>query len=145
MNYNNLNSHYIQGDVLHADTGMGSESLDIEIIGQTRPNVMTFSPLTFEVRQSLCDKFEIEKSHLKSSFVSEECAVIGKPNHVEKIRGDGNCFFRAISYALSGSENSHMKLRVATVDHLLTNQGKFQCVLRDGFVSLEDYVMTQDV
>lgn len=107
VNYNNLNSHYIQGDVLHADTGMGSESLDIEIIGQSRPNVMTFSPLTFEVRQSLCDKFEIEKSHLKSSFVSEECAVIGKPNHVEKIRGDGNCFFRAISYALSGSENSH--------------------------------------
>ena len=34
-------------------------------------------------------------------------------------------------------------MRVATVDHLLTNHGKFQCVLRDGFVSLEDYVMTQ--
>ena len=121
------------------------ESLDVEIIGQSQPNVMTFSPLTLEFQKIICNQLGLVKSHLNSCVLSVECAVIGKPNDVKQIKGDGNCFFRAISYALSGSENSHMKLRIATVNHLLKNQSKFQGFLREGFMSLEDYVMTQNM
>ena len=85
-----------------------------EIIGQSQPNVMTFSPLTLEFQKIICNQLGLVKSHLNSCVLSAECAVIGKPNDVKQIKGDGNCFFRAISYALSGSENSHMKLRIAT-------------------------------
>ncbi len=65
LNCNKMNSHDIEGDVLHVDTGTGSESLDIEIIGLSRPNVLTFTPLTFELQQSICDKLEIPKKQMK--------------------------------------------------------------------------------
>ena len=33
------------------------------------------------------------------------------PGKVIDVLGDGNCFYRAISYAITRSEDSHMKLR----------------------------------
>jgi len=33
------------------------------------------------------------------------------PGKVVNALGDGNCFYRAISHAITGSEDSHMKLR----------------------------------
>ena len=31
---------------------------------------------------------------------------------------DGNCLFRALSYVLTGSEDDHMAIRVAILNHL---------------------------
>ena len=34
-----------------------------------------------------------------------------QPNSLRKIIGDGNCFYRSLSYVISGCENNHSKIR----------------------------------
>ncbi len=104
---------------------------------------MKFSPLTFEAKVVLCRAFGCEVSNLKSNIVNVQCQAMGKPRSVKRIRGDGNCFFRAISFAMSGTEDNHVQLRTACVNHLLRNANKLKCFLRDGFANVEDYVMRQ--
>lgn len=41
------------------------------------------------------------------------------PDRLYRIRGDGNCFFRAVAYAITGSEDKHHALRQMTVTHML--------------------------
>ena len=36
------------------------------------------------------------------------------------IRGDGNCFFRAIAHAITGSQQRHKQLRAMIIDHMRT-------------------------
>ena len=38
---------------------------------------------------------------------------------VKRIKGDGNCLFRALSYIISGSEEQHMVLRRAIIQHMI--------------------------
>ena len=40
-------------------------------------------------------------------------------------RGDGNCFFRAISMYLTGNDDSHIQLRTMITDHMVRNKDKF--------------------
>ena len=35
------------------------------------------------------------------------------PNHIKRIKGDGNCLFRSFSYIITGSEEQHMAVRIA--------------------------------
>ncbi|CAG2249461.1 unnamed protein product [Mytilus edulis] len=44
--------------------------------------------------------------------------IIGNPKDLQKIIGDGNCFYRAISYAITGTETNHIKIRSAIVNHI---------------------------
>lgn len=37
--------------------------------------------------------------------------MLGKPVHASKIISDGNCFFRAISFAITGSQDHHHEIR----------------------------------
>ncbi|ULU12101.1 hypothetical protein L5515_001523 [Caenorhabditis briggsae] len=45
-----------------------------------------------------------------------------EPDQIQEIEADGNCFFRAISWCLTGSEAHHKKLRRATADYLKDNK-----------------------
>ena len=41
------------------------------------------------------------------------------PNRFKRIGGDGNCLFRTFSFILTGSENQHMAVREAILDHMV--------------------------
>ena len=41
------------------------------------------------------------------------------PNHINRIRGDGNCLFRSFSYIITGSEEQHMAVRIAILNHMI--------------------------
>ena len=41
------------------------------------------------------------------------------PNHIKRIRGDGNCLFRSFSYIITGSEEQHMAVRIAILNHMI--------------------------
>ena len=43
------------------------------------------------------------------------------PGKVVGVLGDGNCFYRAISYAITGAEDSHMKLRKKLATYMSTD------------------------
>ena len=46
----------------------------------------------------------------------EVCLTV--PVSIRQIVGDGNCFYRAISDIVTGSQSQHLGIRRATVDHM---------------------------
>ena len=57
------------------------------------------------------------------------------PHATKPIGGDGNCFFRSISYIITGSELQHMDVRRVIVDHM-----KFVDYYPPGYTSAEQYI-----
>ena len=47
------------------------------------------------------------------------------PKKTKEIVGDGNCFFRCISYAIAGTERHHISVRNLVVDHMVNNFNPF--------------------
>ena len=50
--------------------------------------------------------------------------------------GDGNCFFRAISFLVTGSESQHRQVRLAITSHMLQNNDLF---IQNGYVGCAEY------
>jgi len=50
--------------------------------------------------------------------VGEAAVPLGSPKAVEKIKGDGNCFFRCFSYLITGKQNYHGDIRKIVCDAL---------------------------
>ena len=40
------------------------------------------------------------------------------PASIKQIAGDGNCFYRCIAQAITGSQSQHLAIRTALVDHM---------------------------
>jgi hypothetical protein len=55
------------------------------------------------------------------------------------VKGDGNCFFRAISLILTGDETSHFLLREAAVAVLKQNQSFFEPFLVESGTAWETF------
>ncbi|XP_038062442.1 uncharacterized protein LOC119732934, partial [Patiria miniata] len=113
---------------------------DVEIIQTNQPVNLKFVPLVYDHKIVLCEKFGITKLCLDRHEISKICEKLSKPDSVKTIQGDGNCFYRAISYAISGTEDNHMQLRLAIVHHLLENAAQFRCCLREGYRTVQEYV-----
>ena len=64
----------------------------------------------------MCNLFGI-KLHNVHNIISEENA--GKPSLTRQIKGDGDCFYRAISFLISGMEENHIIVRVHLLQHML--------------------------
>ena len=57
------------------------------------------------------------------------------PRAIKPIAGYGNCFFRSISYIITGSELQHMDVRRVVLDHM-----KFIDYYPAGYASTEQYI-----
>lgn len=89
----------------------------------------------------MCNKLGLPCSQIRDLRVIETPSrVLGKPCMNKQINGDGNCFFRAISYSLGSSENHHYKVRKAICKHVLENANDFKTFLRSEDVSVESHV-----
>ena len=60
------------------------------------------------------------------------------PRSMHRIQGDGNCLFRASSYAITGSERHHLFLRRAII-HYMRITDEAPCKSYDD-VTIDDYV-----
>ncbi|XP_064617311.1 uncharacterized protein LOC135481415 [Liolophura sinensis] len=107
---------------------------------QTTWTSLTFNPLTDEDQSLMCRKLELQKLPELDALGSS--SFLGEPCTTKKIKMDGNCFFRALSFAISGTEENHRRLRLLTVKHLLENSRLFSPYLRDGHVTVERYVQS---
>ena len=56
---------------------------------------------------------------------------VGEGREIDSIRGDGNCFFRAVSKAICGSEENHKQLRDLCVEFLNTHSNQFRQFVDD--------------
>ena len=65
---------------------------------------------------------------------------------VKCIVADGNCLFRCFAYAITGSEDQHMAVRAAIVDHMVTIA---HFLLGHGFIhshsSVQEYIRANNM
>ncbi|XP_076870348.1 uncharacterized protein LOC143521406 [Brachyhypopomus gauderio] len=67
---------------------------------------------------------------------------MGVPCETKTIIGDGNCLFRSLAFAISGSEKEHRKIRRAVTTQMERNESKYINCLRQGFSSVANYLAT---
>lgn len=65
------------------------------------------------------------------------CRAIA-PHIVVECTGDGNCFFRAVSWAIYGNEDQHAELREQAVKFMVGHRERFEEFLTDA--SYEDFI-----
>ncbi len=116
-----------------------SQDASVEII-RTDESVMLFCPVSSNVCEQLCKKLDIQHQCFSKAQDHEYGVEIGEPCRTVSIDGDGNCFFRSLSYAISGKENNHRKIRLAVVKYLREHAESFRTFLRPGYDSVEQYI-----
>jgi hypothetical protein len=94
----------------------------------------------------LQNRDEIIKRHrqtkVSGSFtISQQLAAIGCKKI--KIRGDGNCFFRAISHQLYNSQIEHLYVRYQAVNHIQLNMNFFAPIFED-YSAIGSYIERMD-
>ncbi|XP_018943400.2 uncharacterized protein LOC109071404, partial [Cyprinus carpio] len=114
---------------------------DVEFISETATVSFQFSPLTVQQQKSVCLKLNIVNVVIEQNNPNE-IVEMAEPCETKEILEDGNCFFRAIAYAISGSEEEHRKVRRAVVTHILHNEEKYVQYLRQGYSSVPEYIAT---
>ncbi|XP_030847547.1 uncharacterized protein LOC105443054 isoform X3 [Strongylocentrotus purpuratus] len=104
-----------------------------------------FVPLQNNDKQNICSKLNIRYIGKGCDSRLDRNSCIGVPLQSKEITGDGNCFFRAISYVISGTERNHAILRNATVKHLLQTKDMFSNTLRQEYRTVREYVLKRRI
>lgn len=94
---------------------------DIDILLHSESERFRFCLLSESTKQECCNKLGISYSLTGNNRKSIEIPIrqLGKPWMSKEIIADGNCFFRAISYSLTNSENHHYAVRSAICKHIM--------------------------
>ena len=112
------------------------------VICDTETSDFSFYPLQEGTKERLqrrtCINVAIHKNDNEPLHNKKE---LGFPSETKSITSDGNCFFRAISYAIFNNECHHMTIRNAIVNHLLKHEGLFKSFLRSGYHSVSSYIL----
>ena len=109
---------------------------DVVFVSDVRSKRLEFNPLRSDIAQALCKQLNVESEKL--DLVSTEVGALGAPCRNEQIVGDGNCFFRAVSQAVCGTQKNHRKIRLAVFKQLRANPLAY--TLRCEYSSMADYV-----
>lgn len=92
-------------------------------------------------RQELCNVLGItyfEVGNSRNFAIAEK--ELGKPCVCKEIIADGNCFFRAVSFSISHSQDYHYTVRTAICNHILKNENDFKTFLRSNESSIKSHV-----
>ena len=75
-----------------------------------------------ECQRQLCQHLGLQYRRPNHFGSGGPHCVLTQPNFktVRRILGDGNCLFRALSYVVTGSEDDHMAVRRAIVNHMVS-------------------------
>ncbi|XP_034537729.1 uncharacterized protein LOC117811513 isoform X2 [Notolabrus celidotus] len=115
-----------------------SDDTDVVFVSDVASKGLQFNPLRREVSEALCKQLNVESEIVDA--VSSEVGQLGVPCKNESIQGDGNCFFRAVSQAVSGTQKNHRKVRLAVVKQMESNVAKYKSLLRSEFSSVAEYL-----
>ncbi|XP_041461886.1 uncharacterized protein LOC121413199 isoform X1 [Lytechinus variegatus] len=118
---------------------------DLMIIEESQ-SILWFKPLVGKQKKKCCEIINIP--HFVASlenYAYEKWVPLEQPKDVKDIEDDGNCFYRAISFALTGSEEYHLIIRQAILTHLMENEDRFVGFLRMGYSSISHYVSSNDM
>ncbi|XP_071963825.1 uncharacterized protein [Antedon mediterranea] len=139
--------HNKEGHV-SSSNGWQSDS-DIEIVNvqyERRPDEnFKFIPISEAQKKNMCNEVGIHCEHTDMNCGINRASQIGHPLQITNITGDGNCFYRAISYIISGTEDNHFLLRRAITNHLLETGDLFINTFSHEYRSVKEYVLKKRV
>ena len=81
-----------------------------------------FTPPNVNWQRKVCQKEKLSflaKSGPFGQVHNAQFNAFTKPTRNKQIAGDGNCFFRAVSYVITGSEDQHDAVRKLICDHII--------------------------
>ena len=109
---------------LHTEKDIQQQDLCYQ---STEHQSFAFHPLTFEYQKTVARKINLPVMHVHQFYPG---TTLDEPTQIQNIRGDGNCFFRCISYLLSGSEEFHQTVRNAVVNHMVSLGSQMSRILQ---------------
>ena len=98
--------------------------------------VFSFHPVMRTWQADKCKIFnlQIQKSH---SLGTKEALL--SPCSLKTVIGDGNCFYRCISYCVTGSQDFHLNIRQKLVSHMRVNRDVMRTLIPGG-AGVLDYI-----
>ena len=91
---------------------------DLAITDVKEGNSFKFIPLLVIQRKAVCQRIglEMRKTNMAHSQVGEN--LESRVPRVTRVKGDGNCLFRALALATTGWEIGHLKIQDLVCDHI---------------------------
>ena len=134
--------------VVFEDQTLEEIDIDILVSGVQRPSAAKFEPLSLFCRKPAGARLGVHvgkqkglkrNSGLNFTGLSKVC---GHDFEVKQIGGDGNCFFRTISYLLLGIEDKHDIIRASIVEYIVNpdNLAKLRSYIPQEFSTGHEYV-----
>ena len=117
---------------------------DIEFVNPVAGEELVFQPISVGVCQFLCSNWDVD-------FVKDGCShslqvgPLGVPCSKQKVVADGNCFFRAVSQAVSGSQKHPRKIRLAVCKELERNAERYSGFLRCEYSTVLEYIQQSEM
>lgn len=84
---------------------------EVSITKISETQEFTYNPITLELQKRLSTNLSIQNENIPETFPKRSNVMLGKPVQTSEIISDGNCFFRAISFALTGLQDHHNEIR----------------------------------
>lgn len=96
--------------ILESNLKNEDESDDDLIIVETfvQQTIRKFFPVDYNWQFKMCNILNL---NIIEQINSIESKPLNFPTVFRDVRGDGNCLFRSLSYCITGSEDSHYKIR----------------------------------
>ena len=115
-----LSTDQKSSDIDHPASEEVSEEEDCSVLSSgspltDAPQPGIFQPIPTRGRKNLSTVFILCES--KPVYYGRKSELL-EPRRIHKTKEDGNCYFRAISYVLTGSEDSHGLIRHKIVNHM---------------------------
>lgn len=90
-----------------------SDDSDLEITEVFELSPRAFCPVDSLWQQKMCKKFNLNLHFPFNTFLSRP---LTNPKAFRRIKGDGNCFYRCVSYWITGSEDYYAIIRAKIVE-----------------------------
>ncbi|KAK3104116.1 hypothetical protein FSP39_024549 [Pinctada imbricata] len=113
-------------------TSDSGEKMTFDSVWNVAPDfVFTFQPVTnfWQTQKSKDFNLPLEKLLVSRSEEILRVCPLCPPSSLKTIGKDGNCFFRCISYYITGSEDHHFIIRRKLVSHMLANQNVMKTLM----------------
>ncbi|XP_062597979.1 uncharacterized protein LOC134259411 [Saccostrea cucullata] len=112
---------------------------EVEFVGSENHQIR-FLPLSSDQKKTHCEILGIPFSVNECENQHQYGQEITVPMSTVLVEPDGNCFFRAISFCLTGKQDYHQTIRLAICNHILENGLLFTPFLRPGVHSVENHI-----
>ena len=101
-----------------------------------------YNPLTIDVQQRLCRELGLQFVRSNGCTAGGPDVPLRPPTSVHRVPGDGNCLFRSLCYAITGSEQ-HFRLRRAIITHMRCTEACMSLLashMGDDVITIDEYI-----